>query len=72
MVEVAWKLAVTAQDCQYMLGGTPVDTPSVDHWPGGPFLKVDPLTHDSATSALCLLYLYLTYNSDYTTQETYL
>jgi len=44
MAEVAWELAIGAQDCQQALAGAPVGMPSVCQLPGGPSLKIDPHT----------------------------
>jgi len=55
MLDEAWKLAIEAQDRQRVLAGAPVSTPSVCQLPGGPSLKIDPLTRGaiSVYSVLC-------------------
>jgi len=49
MVDEAWKLAIEAQDHQWVLAGAPVGTPSVCQLPGGPSLKIDPQTREAVS-----------------------
>jgi len=57
MVDEAWQLAIEAQDCQRVLAGAPVGTPSVCQLPSGPSLTIDPQTREavSVNSDFCSL-----------------
>ena len=49
IVDEAWKLAIEAQDRQRPLAGAAVGAPSVCQLPGGPSLKIDPLTREAVS-----------------------
>ena len=49
MVDETWKPAIEAQDHQQALAGAPVGAPSVCQLPGGPSLKIDPLTREAVS-----------------------
>jgi len=55
MVNVAWKLAIEAEDRQRALAGAPGGAPSICQLPGGPSLKIDPHSREavSVTSVFC-------------------
>jgi len=49
MVDVAWQLAIEAQDHQRPLAGALVGAPSVCQLPGGPSLKIDPQSREAVS-----------------------
>jgi hypothetical protein len=49
MFDDSWKLAIEAQDCQWLGVGPPVGTPCVWQLPGGPFLRIDQHTQDAVS-----------------------